>query len=87
MKKLLIASIIIIVALTGCGVNKGDDILGNRFTVKNVIKSRGFGSDIYVLIDKKSGVNYYCVATGYATSICPIYDKEGKVVIDKVEQE
>jgi len=87
MKKLLIVSIIAMIALTGCGVNKGDDILGNRFTVKSVTKSRGFGSNIYVLIDKKSGVNYYCVVTGYATSLCLIYDKEGKVVVDKVEQE
>jgi len=87
MKKLLIVSIIAIVALTGCGVNKGDVALGNNFIVKSVAKSGNFGADVYVLVDKKSGVNYYSVVTGYSTSLTPIYGKEGKVVIDKVEQE
>jgi len=87
MKKLLILSIIAIVTLTGCGVHKGDDALGNKFIIKSYTQGEGFKADVYVLVDKKSGVNYYWINAGYGKSLCPIYDKEGKVVIDKVEQE
>jgi len=86
MKKLLIVSIIIMVVLTGCGARKGDDALGNKFTVKSFTDG-GIKADVYVLVDKKSGVNYYYINAGYGKSLCPIYDKEGKVIIDKVEQE
>jgi len=78
MKKLLIVSIIAMVALTGCGPSKGDDLLGNKFIVKSVTKGDGLNSDVYVLIDRKSGVNYYYVVAGYGRSLCPIYDKEGR---------
>ena len=87
MKKLLIVSIIAMVTLTGCGAGKGDDLLGNKFTIKSLTKGSGLNSDVYILVDKKSGVNYYYINAGYGKSLCPIYDKEGKVVIDKVEQE
>jgi len=87
MKKLLIVSIIAMVVLTGCGVSKGDDILGNKFTVKSFTSGGATNSDVYVLIDKKSGVNYYYINSGYGRAMSPIYDKEGKLVIDKVEQE
>jgi len=86
MKKLLIVSIILVVSLTGCGARKGDDALGNKFTVKSFTDG-GIKSDVYVLIDKKSGVNYYYIDAGYGKAMSPIYDKEGKLVIDKVEQE
>ena len=86
MKKLLIASIITMVVLTGCGPGKGEDLLGNKFTIKSVTKGV-LNSDVYVLVDKKSGVNYYYINAGYGKSLCPIYDKEGKVIIDKIEQE
>jgi len=89
MKKLLIISIIAMVTLTGCGssINKGDDLLGNKFTVKSFINGGALGENVYVLIDKKSGVNYYYITEGNRSAMSPIYDKEGKVVIDKVEQE
>ena len=87
MKKLLIVSIIAMIALTGCGASKGDDILGNKFTVKSFTSGSGLNSDVYVLVDKKSGVNYYYINAGYGKAMSPIYDKEGKLVIDKVEQE
>jgi len=86
MKKLLILSLIAMVALTGCGrPQKGEDLLGNKFTIKSVTIGEGLNSDIYVLVDKKYGVNYYYIVNGHGRSLCPIYDKEGKVVIDKVE--
>ena len=69
MKKLLIVSIIAMVALTGCGVNKGDDALGNKFTIKSVTKGDGLNADVYVLVDKKSGVNYYWINAGYGKSL------------------
>jgi len=87
MKKLLIISIIAMITLTGCGPSKGDDLLGNKFNIKSFTKGGALNSDVYILIDKKSGVNYYYVVAGHGRSLCPIYDKEGKVVIDKVEQE
>jgi len=87
MKKLFVLSIILVVTLTGCGTSKGDDALGNKFTIKSITKGDGLNADVYVLVDKKSGVNYYYINAGYGKSLCPIYDKEGKVVIDKVEQE
>lgn len=87
MKKLLIVSIIVMVTLTGCGSSKGEDLIGNKFTIKSVTKGSGLNSDVYILVDKKTGVNYYYVIAGHGRSLCPIYNKEGKVVIDKVEQE
>ena len=83
MKKLLILSLIAIVALTGCGYEKGDNALGNNFVVKSVVRDEE--KSIHIVIDKKSGVNYYWIASGQGISLCPIYDKEGKVVVDKVE--
>jgi len=87
MKKLLIVSIIAMVALTGCGYEKGEILLGNNFTVKEVLtnNNNNDAEKVYVVIDKKSGVNYYWIASGQGRSLTPIYNKDGKVVIDKVE--
>jgi len=83
MKKLLIISLIAMVTLTGCGYKKGDDALGNNFTVKSVESDEN--AIIYIIVDKKSGANYYYIQSGGGISLTPIYDKEGKIVIDKIE--
>ena len=85
MKKLLIVSIIAMVALTGCGYEKGEVLLGNNFIVKSVVRDEE--KSIYIVMDKKSGVNYYWITSGQGISLCPTYNKEGKVVVDKIEQE
>lgn len=36
-----------------------------------------------ILVDKETGVNYLCWKAGYGSSITPLLDSEGKVVITK----
>jgi len=85
MKKILLTSIIIIFTLTGCGYEKGEVLLGNNFTVKEVLVNNSKYENICIVVDKKSGVNYYWITSGQGRSLTSIYDKEGKVVIDKVD--
>ena len=75
------------VSLTGCGYEKSDNILGNNFIVKEVVSEDSNYEDVYIVVDKRSGINYYWITSRQGRSLTPIYDKEGKFVIDKVEQD
>jgi uncharacterized lipoprotein NlpE involved in copper resistance len=85
MKKLIIIGLCLIVlfSLVGCNKNKGDNILGNRFEIKEVIEE-SFYANVYLVVDKSTGVNYYWIAAGYGKSLTPVYDSEGKIVVDKL---
>ena len=89
MKKLIfIFMIIILITLaTGCNrVKQNDDILGNYFNVKEESKSLGaFSSNVIIVVDKKSGVNYYWINSGYGKSLTPIYNHDGTLVVDRVK--
>lgn len=51
-----------------------------RFHVETV-KNDSFGSSSQIWVDKKTGVNYLFVASGYAAGLSPLLDRDGKPVI------
>ena len=44
------------------------------------VYSENLGSE-YILVDKKTGVNYLFVQSGYAGGLTPLLDRDGKPVI------
>lgn len=40
-----------------------------------------------LLVDKKTGVTYLFIKAGYGAGITPLLDREGKVVITRVDDE
>jgi len=87
MKKLIIVSLIIIsIGMTGCGLKQKENILGDYFYVKEEPKNSGtFSSNVTIVVDKKSGVNYYWINSGYGKDLTPIYNSDGTLVIDKIK--
>ena len=69
MKRLLAISLIVIFTLTG-------------YILWFFIPTT---SRVYIVVDKTSGVNYYWVVSGTSGSLTPVYNKDGNLVIDKVE--
>lgn len=43
----------------------------------------GFMTDAFVIVDKKTGVNYLMVRSGYGAGLTPLIDAEGKPVVTK----
>lgn len=54
-----------------------------RFHVQTV-KNDPFGLGSQILIDKKTGVNYLFVQSGYAGGLTPLLDRDGKPVISSL---
>ena len=50
------------------------------------IHSENLGSEV-ILIDKKTGVNYLFVQSGYAGGLTPLLDRDGKPIITSVYKE
>ena len=44
------------------------------------VYSENLGSE-YILVDKKTGVNYLFVQSGYAGGLTPLLDRDGKPII------
>ena len=44
-------------------------------------------SEITILMDRKTGVNYLYYATGYGGGLTPLLDRDGKVVVTPVSDE
>ena len=44
------------------------------------IHSENMGTE-FILVDKKTGVNYLFVSTGYAGGLTPLLDRDGKPII------
>ena len=45
---------------------------------------QGAITNISVLVDKKTGVNYLCYQSGYSGGLTPLLDREGKPVITTI---
>ena len=50
------------------------------------VHSENLGSE-YILVDKKTGVNYLFVQSGYAGGLTPLLDRDGKPIITSVYKE
>ena len=53
-----------------------------RFEVKN---TQGVFSTGKIIVDTKTGVNYLFWQEGYAGGLTPLLDREGKVVVDRID--
>ena len=49
------------------------------------VHSENFGSEM-ILVDKKTGVNYLFVQSGYAGGLTPLLNADGKPVITPISQ-
>ena len=47
------------------------------------VYSENLGSE-YILVDKKTGVNYLFVQSGYAGGLTPLLDRDGKPIITSI---
>ena len=50
------------------------------------VYSENLGSE-YILVDKKTGVNYLFVQSGYAGGLTPLLDRDGKPIITPIRDE
>ena len=50
------------------------------------VYSENLGSE-YILVDKKTGVNYLFVQSGYAGGLTPLLDRDGKPIITTIPTE
>ena len=50
------------------------------------VYSENLGSE-FILVDKKTGVNYLFVQSGYAGGLTPLLDREGKPIITSIPRE
>ena len=50
------------------------------------VYSENLGSE-YILVDKKTGVNYLFVQSGYAGGLTPLLDRDGKPIITTIPVE
>lgn len=48
-----------------------------------IIETEGSVKGFYVIVDKKTGVNYLTVKFGAGVGICPLVDKEGKPIVSE----
>ena len=49
-----------------------------------VIKSEGSIKGLFVIVDKKTGVNYLMAKFGYSGGLCPLIDQDWKPIITRV---
>ena len=50
------------------------------------IHSENLGSEV-ILVDRKTGVNYLFVQSGYAGGLTPLLDRDGKPIITTIPVE
>lgn len=65
--------------------NKNKDTNNNRFVVKHTEDISEIGR-LIILIDQETGVNYLQSWVGGGSSITPLLDERGEVVIDITPQ-
>ena len=58
------------------------NIMDKRFEFKNAEKS-AFMTDATIIVDKKTGVNYLFVRSGYGAGLTPLIDADGKPIVTK----
>ena len=56
--------------------------MDKRFDFKNAEKS-AFMTDATIIVDKKTGVNYLFVRSGYGADLTLFIDAEGKPIVTK----
>ena len=56
--------------------------MDERFEFKSSEKS-AFMTDATIIVDKKTGVNYLFVRSGYGAGLTPLIDAEGKPIVTK----
>ena len=54
-----------------------------RFEVK---ESRGVLSAGKIIVDTETGVNYLFWQEGYAGGLTPLLDRDGKVIVDRIDK-
>lgn len=54
-----------------------------RFVTKKV-GGGAFSEALKIIVDKKTGVNYLWVMSGYAGGLTPLLDRDGKPIITSV---
>lgn len=86
-KKIIVSVLLSSVLLTGCSSNEtamgdGPKFEKSRFEYVDTLDEY-WSIDMYLIRDKETGVNYI-LSNGYcASSMCPLYDENGNVVITK----
>ena len=50
------------------------------------VYSENLGSE-FILVDKKTGVNYLFVQSGYAGGLTPLLDRDGKPIITTIPRD
>ena len=48
-----------------------------------IVETEGTAKGIFVIVDRKTGVNYLATKFGAAGGVCPLIDKDGKPIITK----
>lgn len=48
-----------------------------------IVETEGTAKGIFVIVDRKTGVNYLATKFGTAGGVCPLIDKDGKPIITK----
>ena len=57
-----------------------------RFHVDSNQKADSWGIGTYVIVDKKSGVNYLYCQSGYSGGLTPLLNRDGTPVVTTVTQ-
>lgn len=84
-KRLVILFIIVILSITGCKNIQKSSEKSNRFALSqhNSLITDISYNDIYVIVDRKTGVNYIMVEIYKGGAITPLLGKDGKPIITK----
>ena len=46
-----------------------------------IMENEGVANDVYIIVDKETGVNYLFSKFGNAGGLCPLLDSDGKPII------
>ena len=49
------------------------------------VYSQGAGS-MQIWVDKETGVNYIYHCAGYSGGLCPLYDKDGRIIVTPIDE-
>ena len=57
--------------------------MDKRFEFHNAEKAGVIATDITIIVDKETGVNYLLVRSGYGAGLTPLIDANGKPIVTK----
>lgn len=58
--------------------------MGKKDERFDTVYKQGIASTTSIIVDKKTGVNYLYIQSGYSGGLTPLLDREGKPVITSV---